>query len=589
MADSGSTDRQDEPATPVADPKPADPEAGSSPVAGEPERTLANGVLSRVPFFPYLLCYFTVISLLAPNVRLVSPVQVMPALLGILLACLAVHVVLYFVSWRRSAFAALCLFGLLLAFFYEPLIRQIGVHLPGSSWRLPLGPLSMSLGKFVGLGICSLLPLAGAGFGWFMRPSGWRRTCLCLNLLMLGLFVSSTVTLGVSWGQTAANTEPPTPFDVQEPRGIAPEQYPDVIHIVLDAYARDDVYRRLTGEESPVTKALAEWDFQRAKYSSSNANTTVPSTFCLMNFQYPALEVSSHGYSALSFPAIREFEHLGYRVTMDHWAGMGTTKGHGLFVGKFYNSFWLSTMWATLRIPLFRYGVLDVASRGNHYRRHFEAAMDTLAHLDPNAKQPVYYQAHVKGTHAPYIYDRDGNHIWVGEFTSEADDEASRQRDLRMGQVHPEEAPKYYAEQAKYCAQLVAQALRKFLAAKRQRPFVIILQSDHGPRVFSFHPQLTPHGTFDRSIDPGLLRDGHFGTLAESFADYTAVLTSPGVQFTLPDDITPINILPLLFNQVFGMSVPLQDNRHFIMGVDGKLVECTDAVAPILVGDSPGK
>ncbi|MDX9982084.1 MAG: hypothetical protein RBU25_18825, partial [Lentisphaeria bacterium] len=207
-----------------------------------------DGRLARWPLHAYLLCYFSVASFLAPNVNLVPPFKALPLLAGVLLGCLTVHLILHFALRRRAVAAALGTFGLAFVFFFEPQFRGLLAKLPGAAWRLPLGPLSMSLGKFLALGLCALLPILAVLLGWRLREKPRRALTLCLNLLLLGLFLSSTAAVFLGWYRALANAAPPPEFTPQNAKGIAPDQYPDIIHVVLDAYGRDDVYQKLTGE-----------------------------------------------------------------------------------------------------------------------------------------------------------------------------------------------------------------------------------------------------------------------------------------------------------------------------------------------------
>jgi hypothetical protein len=184
-----------------------------------------DGRLARWPLFPYLLCSAIISSFLIPNVQVVPPPQFLPLLSGILLGCLVLHVLLYFGFRRRSALASLGLFGILFAFFGEHLVRQIATQLPGASWRVPLGPLSMSLAKALSLGICALAPFVGGWLGYILRPRQWRAVCLCMNLIFLGFSLTSAVSLMNGWRRSLSVAAMiGKDYQVQDAHGITTDQ-----------------------------------------------------------------------------------------------------------------------------------------------------------------------------------------------------------------------------------------------------------------------------------------------------------------------------------------------------------------------------
>jgi hypothetical protein len=550
-----------------------------------------DGRLARWPLHPYLLCYFSVASFLAPNLELVRPLQVLPLFLGLVLACLALHTALYRVSGRRAAFASLLTFSLAFIFFSEPFLRRLLLSVPGSGWRLPLGFLSMSACKFLSLLLCAAIPVLGGAWGWHLssRHSG-RTLTLCLNLLMLGLFLSSSSAMVLESWKLRASREPSALYDPQDAKRITPDQYPDIVHVILDAYARDDVYARLTADTGEsMSDMLSQWHFQVADRSTANFPFTFGSMFCLMNFTYPQGGAFPQGQAMGDCPLFRQLRHLGYRIEIDNWTGIGGARNDDFFRELFCDQFWLRTLWGTAQVVLYRCGILSIQHKGDFYRRQFESCMKRVAALDPQTAQPTYLQVHCMGPHGPYVYDAEGNHIYVKDLDSEATTPAARKRDAALGRAPASAARQYYAGQAKYCRRRLEEALGQLLGQDRKRPYVIIVQSDHGPRTFSVCPA--------ESVRRELLHPGEFfpvyadGTnqWTGAFANYLAVLASPPLSFTVPATTTPVNLFPLLFNQVFGLSIPLRADRHFTLLANHGIRDCTDEVRQALrpVADEP--
>ncbi len=525
-----------------------------------------DGWLARWPLHPYLVCYFAVASFLAPNLALVSPRQELLPLAGILLACLLVHLAFFFALGRRAVAAALVASALGLVFFHESYVRQLFLLLPGGSWRLPLGPFSMVLGKFLALCFCAALPILAGYLGWRLGDAARKRTTLCLNLLALGLGISSTATVALGWREVQAAAAKPPPFVPQDARGIGPDAYPDIVHVVLDAYARDDVYRELTGESrAPLSDLLDRWQFQAVRHSTSNFPFTRGSMFCLMNSAYPQGEVLFNGRAFTDCAAFRQLRHFGYRVELDSWVGMANPRAESIFTVEFSDRFWERSLWGTLRKAVSVATGKDIAWRGEYFRRQFEGGMDRIATLETGGDQPVYLQVHVIGAHSPFVFTAEGQPLFVADFGPEAATGPGSAPDaLPFSEFGP-----YYAGQAAYVRLRLEQALGSLFARAGRRPLLVIVQSDHGPALFLFsnYP--------DKTRQP------------EGFANYLAVRATPPLAVRLPDTTTPVNLFPLLLNQVFGTSLPLHEDRHFLPHSRGEALDCTDEVRRVLVEGSP--
>jgi hypothetical protein len=561
-------------------------------VTGENEpNSPLDGRLARWPLFPYLLCCFTVVSFLVPNIGVVSPPQVLTFLLSILGVCLAVHVALHYASQRRTALISLGLLGMVITFFYEPVMRQVILQLPGSSWRLPLGPLSMSLGKFLTLGVCAALPLAGGAFGWFLRPRSWNLTCLCLNLLLLGLLLSSTVSLATGWYQSlssAASVSAKASFTVQEPNGIEPELYPDIIHIVLDEVPSGVIYSQITGEEAlPMTETMRRWGGQVASHSSANMNFTVFSTFSLLNFHLPKTPPTSRGSGYRDAAALRQLRHLGYRIEAHHWAMpiFGPWWNRNEFGRLAIVKFWQKrTIWGTIRAIGKRWQRTATSSSGALTRQQFEKSVQGISAVRAASTQPVYYFAHVVGAHRPHVYDSEGNHLHPRD---DDDDELAARSTKEKLQDAIASAQRSTA-QLKYCWRQFEEAVDTIMASKRKRPLVIIVQSDHGFRWNEEWETLVTHrGLSSQPLYSRLPYELKYPAWPAGFSNYIAVFASPPLRFSVPDTVTVVNIFPNLFNQVFGMDIPMRQDRHYTGGriENDPWVDCTDEVRELLLPD----
>ncbi len=149
-----------------------------------------------------------------------------------------------------------------------------------------------------------------------------------------------------------------------------------------------------------------------------------------------------------------------------------------------------------------------------------------LPNLD-DVPGPRFVYAHLMIPHQPFMFDRNGALIDSAFF---------RSWNSYEGQ---------YIYTMKYIEELVTDILKN---ADPANPPVIILQSDHGARIRKNNEEL-----------PGFPQDMLRNIL---FAVYL-----PGYDIsTIPQDVNPINTLPIVFNHYFGEDIPLMEpNRP---GVD---------------------
>lgn len=550
-----------------------------------------NGWLARWPLHPYLLCYFVVASFLAPNVKFVVPLQLLPLTIGVLAGCFVINMVLYFVLKRRMIASSLSCLALAMVFFYEPSLRKMIFLIPCLTVRLPLGPLSMSVGKLLALAACCVIPILATLIGLKMSDSAQKKTNLCLNLLMSGLFLSSSLAVLTNWYRCIS---PPAPvFEVQDAQGIRQNQFPDIVHVILDAYARDDVYAKLIeGNNSSLTENLLSKNFTVAKNSSANFPFTRDSLYCMMNFDFPKQEIVLYNKCFTDCRAFQELRHLGYRIQLNSWMGMAGSHGPNFHLTKFKSKFWHKSLWGTVATVLYRYGLLDIRREGVYYRSQFRSSMEQIANFQERDGEPNYLQVHVIGGHVPYVFDEQGNAIFRYKYEATSDIAKSKRIEEKIGEVLFSETWQFYKEQTSHCKNELVIAIEKLLNRKRIRPLIVIIQSDHGPRPFSVYPGIDME---DPSLS--LVAKDDRDRWPDAYASYFASMASPPLSLSFPDTITPINLFPVLFNEVFGMSIPLQDNRNFAGGSNGQYLEssdgeyhdCTEEVQHALLRDETSK
>jgi hypothetical protein len=169
----------------------------------------------------------------------------------------------------------------------------------------------------------------------------------------------------------------------------------------------------------------------------------------------------------------------------------------------------------------------------------FEAKFDVLAQL---AGEPasLFVFAHLLLPHEPYIFDADCGHrepYWPPT------DYVADQRPIRDA----------YTAQIRCLNAKLDEVVTRILEASPTPP-IILLQSDHGHGMMAVNPmrgdQLPQH-----HLDPAQITER-----TDIFAAYHL---PHGGQSVIYDSITPINVLPAIFNYYFDAGIPLKEDAIY--------------------------
>lgn len=164
--------------------------------------------------------------------------------------------------------------------------------------------------------------------------------------------------------------------------------------------------------------------------------------------------------------------------------------------------------------------------------------LETLASL-PDSVGPIFAFVHLLAPHEPYLFNADcsAREPWWPLSDQGEDFEA-------IGEA--------YAHQVRCLAPRLLQTVRAILERSKVRP-VIILQSDHGHGRIS----VDPLRGFTLSSDE--LSADQLGDRLGIFAAYTF----PGADTLVRDDISPVNVFPLVLRSLFADGPGQQPDRSF--------------------------
>jgi hypothetical protein len=157
---------------------------------------------------------------------------------------------------------------------------------------------------------------------------------------------------------------------------------------------------------------------------------------------------------------------------------------------------------------------------------------------------------HILQPHNPFVFDQHCQPISVD----------------KSNQV----AIPYYVNQTTCTDQHIVSIMKQVLATAATPP-VIVLQADEGPEAMAY-PLPNAYTFKDASIDAIKERTSILNAYYFPDQDYSS----------LSQTITPVNSFRIIFNQYFGGTFPLLDNRTFVFADDHHLFDLRDVTSQLL-------
>jgi hypothetical protein len=365
-------------------------------------------------------------------------------------------------------------------------------------------------------------------------------------------FLAVQLTLGVAVKVRAPTLPLPSAW-AGSPRPAG--ESPDMFVILADGHPRGDVFRTsYGGDPTLLDRVLEAADFDEATNSHANHVFTRYSLTVLFNGR-PLAELGQDMSAApddkLALAALRSaaavkflrasgyqtvLVNSGYEHVRLHQVDLDIDVGPRNELEKAYLS-------GTLGGQL-----LEQATGGEVYPQRSRVlgevdALEDLAEEPPG--RPMFVFAHLPAPHEPFVLNADCSLRGVDGYTTGSSG--------RGGHAGNEVAVAITRDQATCVDRLLVEAVRRIVTARPQA--VVVVMSDHGP---------DERLDWDVPDEPGL---------SERFANLFWART-PGHPGLFPDDITLVNILPILFNAYLGSDLPLHPddlwfgpapaNAHFV-------------------------
>jgi hypothetical protein len=409
-----------------------------------------------------------------------------------------------------------------------------------SPWQLVL--LVLGLSAICGLAVSLAVRAA-------RRDPGLLQLNRLVNVLTLVLLVLTVMrAAGMGVGFPSGGIGNPSRGD----RAANMEGRPDIFVVLLDGYPRADVLRRNFGfDNQPFLTRLQGLGFDVASGSRANYAYTLHSLASIFDMRYLDDEELRRGPSAFS-------------RLINHGAAIELLRQSGYEIATVPSAFEESRLTSadvvmdSGGISEFEYRLLDLTfgldvliwaapdSLLEWQRQSVTGAVEQARLLaeHPTAR-PRFSFVHIGSPHEPILLKADGTLRRPVDWRSAYSETAAT---LGLSQ---NEFISAYVDQITVLNDLTLN-LVSAIVEHRTRPTVVLVMSDHGFRDWSVPRHEIPNTDLRPRFD-------------SLFASLT-----PGEPGMFPDDISNVDIFPLLFNGYFATSYPsrvyqawLDDGGHF--------------------------
>ena len=360
-----------------------------------------------------------------------------------------------------------------------------------------------------------------------------------------------------------------SPIDLEKPLievdGPTP---PDIYYLIPDAYARQDVLSEVYGfDNSDFIELLKSRGFYVGDESRSNYNYTEYSLASSLNMRY------LQEFDLDSYQTRLPLRHLIRHSTVGKALKRAGYETYAIETGKsetecdnfdHYESFgkalndYQDVLYHATPLPQ----LLDWTGLGRSAaRRHGDRVLFALDQVPTLAKKnsaPAFVFCHLLAPHPPFLFDAEGadvdfhGHYLLSDcinFTSCYDYDLDVYR-------------KGYREQLAYLNSQLIEMIDRIQAL--DRPSVIILQADHGPRL--------GFGLKDgESAAPWRYR--------EVFSVLNAIAMPSGRKPEFYPTMTPVNTFRLIFNELFETQMPIQPDESYAVR-SYSFLQVTDEAMP---------
>ncbi len=323
---------------------------------------------------------------------------------------------------------------------------------------------------------------------------------------------------------------------------------PDIYYIILDSYPREDILKELFQyDNSNFINYLEETGFIVAKNAHSNYPRTALSISSTLDMQYiNEILPNTQGLKFwwLSEPIINHsrvrasLEGIGYQsisiasnwgITNNESANL-YFKPYPILLSDYENFLILTTPIKQLYTPF--QSISPIPSNETH-RQYILFNFDTLEKI-PNINAPKLVVSHIIAPHPPFVFMSDGSYVEPSyNFTLET-----------AAGLSIEDQKRGYINEIEFLNKKLSILIEQILN-NSETPPIIILQADHGSGIWvNFYSQKDT-------------------CMKERFSIFGAYYLPGKDTGVIPQDITPVNLFRIIFNEYFSTNMDLHENHMY--------------------------
>lgn len=429
--------------------------------------------LTRRPWHPFLFAIYPILALAAVNLEWVRLEEIGRAVMASVGAAVLL-LLLFRVLLKDWAKAALLTSGYVLLFFgYGHIVRAV----EGLTGANPF------LVKQLVAALYAAVLIFATWWVWRVLKRDISSVTYFLNIVVAVALILPIYNLAVHTFRSL-NQQPNLPTTSIAMGEDTAENPPDIYYIILDEYTRSDIYQQLHGyDNEPFLQFLRDTGFYVAEDSYSNYSQTTFSMASSLNMEYVDYMTEEIGrdspdrhqmtplihHSKLrAFLTGQGYQFIAITSGWDQseirdadqyiWAGSGALNEFEvkLIENTLPGNLFLSDFWNEIK------------------RRKFHYIFDTLQEI-PQEQSPKFVFVHLFSPHIPLVFGPNGEERTPGQIYGTQGILASG----LDGDLYSRE----YREETNYLNQQLEEVVNHILANSK-RPPVIIIQGDHGSRLY---------------------------------------------------------------------------------------------------------
>ena len=497
---------------------------------------------------PFLLSIFPITFLFFQNVG-IDPEEMVLPLLIVLIFTFVIWIVLGFVLKNKIKSGFIVSLGLVIFFSYGHIYIVLDAFRPNLSHFILIIP-------FIGL--------FGLGSYYFIKTKNPLDNATKIVNGVAVVFIILSLLGGGEYFMTESSSTNKLENDPKKNvfQSTDPNEFPDVYYIILDGYAGPESLKTLSDyDNSDFLNFLTEKGFYISSNSFSNYEQTefsIPSTLNMKYLNYlfdeskgskklktELIEISrdnpvfknfkSKGYTIyaleLGSPHTKEMKNVDFRLCMEG----------DLTVTEFHTMLIRTTILNPIQGDMF----------SSHNRERILCGFSELSEMVNRSDSPKFVFAHLMIPHQPYVFGPNGEPLISKILTLE---EKTDPKDLHL-----------YLGQLQFVNIKMKEVLEKL--TEIENPPIIIIQSDHGGRVFE------SENNYESIL-----------SYLNNFKAYYFPDEGRNIEF---ETTTPVNSFRILFNLLFDDEYELLEDRIYkITWIEGQPKSMKDVMDNLVNNNS---